>query len=188
MIKFDKRVNMLKRFVLFFVTITGVITLMAFKPPKNNYPKGDILYSKYGGDVDKMMREERKLDSIAHPYLYEVIEEKKDTSSFDDESVILEKAEIMPLFPDGEKGLKEYIASSTAFIADTLVGKKATVIVKFYVSYLGDAKNPKIMKSDNPSFDLQTLILVEGMPKWTPGKSKGKEVNCYVTLPIKYGQ
>jgi len=173
-------------FLLF--SMIAFIGLTAFKPPKNTYPKNDILYSKYGGDINKMMTEERKLDSIAHPYLYEVKEEKKDTSSFDDESVIVEKAEVMPQFPDGDKGLKEYIASSTAFIADTLVGKKATVIVKFYVSFLGDAKNPKIIKTDNASFDLQTLVLIEGMPKWTPGKTNGKPVNCYITMPIKYGQ
>jgi hypothetical protein len=188
MFKFDKIFFMLKHTSKLFVSIIGLLMLMSFKPPKNNFPKNDILYSKYGGDVDKMMREERKLDSIAHPYLYEVIEEKKDTSTFDDESVIVEKAEIMPQFPDGEKGLKEYIASSTVFIADSLVGKKATVIVKFYVSFLGDAKNPKIIKTDNPSFDIQTITLVENMPKWTPGKTNGKEVNCYITMPIKYGQ
>lgn len=169
--------------LLFFLGLTG------FKPPKNNYPKGDILYSKYGGNVDSMMAGERKLDSLARPYLYKVEEApKEEVSSIDDETVILEKAQIMPEFPEGEKGLKEYIASGTAFIPDTLVGKKATVIVKFYVNTLGDAKNPKIIKTDDPSFELQTIMLIDGMPKWTPGKQNGKEVNCYITLPVKYGQ
>jgi hypothetical protein len=49
-------------------------------------------------------------------------------------------------------------------------------------------KNPKIIKTDNPSFELQTILLIEGMPKWTPAKQNGKDVNCYITLPIKYGQ
>jgi hypothetical protein len=53
---------------------------------------------------------------------------------------------------------------------------------------LGNAKNPVIVKSDNPSFNLQSIILIENMPSWTPAKKNGKEVNCYVTLPIKYGQ
>lgn len=172
-----------------FVALIAFLCLTGFKPPKNNYPKGDILYSKYGGNVDSMLAGERKLDSIANPYLYQVKEEKKEeTSTIDDESKILEKAEIMPQFQDGEKGLKEYIASGTAFIPDTLVGKKATVTIKFYINTLGDAKNPKVIKSDDPSFDAQALMLVDGMPKWTPGKQNGKEVNCYITLPIKFGQ
>jgi hypothetical protein len=161
----------------------------AFKPPKNGFPKNDILYQKYGGDIEKMMEGERRADSIAHPYLYQAKEEPADTApSIDDESVILEKAQVMPQFENGEKGLNDYIASATAFIPDTLVGKKATVVVKFYVNTLGDPRNPKIIKSDNSSFDLQTIMLVDGMPKWTPGKQNGKEVNCYITLPVKYGQ
>ena len=178
------------KYFTYAIVIIGFIGLTGFKPPKDNYPKGDILYSKYGGNVDSMMAGERKLDSLARPFLYQVKEEEKkeETSTIDDESVIREKAEIMPQFPDGETALKEYITSYTAFIPDTLVGKKASVLVKFYINTLGDAKNPKIIKTDNPSFDLQTIILVEGMPKWTPGRQNGKEVNCYITLPIKYGE
>lgn len=181
---------MIKRLIIPATILALFIALSAFKPPKTSYPKNDILYSKYGGDVDLMMREERKLDSIAHPYLYEV--KKEDTTAIvddlGDESVILEKADIMPVFPDGEKGLQEYIASNIVFLVDTLVGKKANVTVKFFVNKLGNAKNPVIVKTDNPSFNLQSIILIENMPNWTPAKKNGKEVNCYVTLPIKYGQ
>jgi hypothetical protein len=117
---------------------------------------------------------------------------KEDTTTvvddLGDESVIVEKADVMPVFPDGEKGLQEYIASNIVFLVDTLVGKKANVTVKFFVNKLGNAKNPVIVKSDNPSFNLQSIILIENMPSWTPAKKNGKEVNCYVTLPIKYGQ
>jgi hypothetical protein len=179
----------MKNILLVFTMMLIFEGLTASKPPKNPYPKNDILYQKYGGDVDKMMEGERRADSIAHPYLYEKKEEANtDTApGIDDESHILEKAEIMPQFPDGEKGLKDYIASGTAFIPDTLVGKKATVVVKFYINTLGDAKNPKIIKTDDPSFELQTIMLIDGMPKWTPGKQNGKEINCYITLPVKYG-
>ncbi len=183
-----KRVH--TKFFILPVGLLLLLTIYGFKPPKSPFPKNDILYSKYGGDVDKMLREERKLDSLAHPYLYQSTKEvaKEENSGIDDESVIVEKAEIMPQFQDGEKGLKEYIASGTAFIPDTLVGKKATVVVKFHINTLGDAKNPKITKSTDPSFDLQTIMLVDGMPKWIPAKQNGKEVNCYITLPIKYGE
>lgn len=189
MTKFDETECMNFKYLTYLVALVLYISFTGFKPPKNTFPKGDILYSKYGGNVDSMMAGERKLDSMARPFLYQVKEEAKvEVSSIDDESVILEKAQIMPQFPDGEAGLKEYIASGTAFIPDTLVGKNATVLVKFYVNTLGDAKNPKIVKTDNPSFELQTILLIEGMPKWTPAKQNGKDVNCYITLPIKYGQ
>lgn len=177
------------KYYILIISTLSFILLTGFKPPKDTYPKGDILYSKYGGNVDSMLVGERRLDSLARPFLYQVKEEKKEeVSTIDDESIIREKAEIMPQFPDGESGLKDYIASSKIYIPDTLVGKKATVMVKFYINTLGDAKNPKIIKTDNPSFDLQTIMMVDGMPKWTPGKQNGTEVNCYITLTVKYGE
>ncbi|HQG38551.1 MAG TPA: hypothetical protein PLK15_05425, partial [Chitinophagales bacterium] len=146
---------MVSKFFTLSIAIAFFVFLTGFKPPKSPTPQNDILYSKYGGDVDKMLREERRLDSTAHPYLYKSEEPKKEvTSTIDDESVIIEKAAIMPQFPEGEKALKEYIASGTTFyIPDTLIGKKATIIVKFYINTLGDVKSPKVIKSDNPSFD-----------------------------------
>ncbi len=182
---------MKNRHLSILIILFVFIVMTGFKPPKNSYPKNDILYSKYGGDIEKMLEGERRADSIARPFMYQTkTEENQSTSAsnIDDESIILEKAELMPQFPDGDKGLKDYIASGIAFIPDTLVGKKATVMIKFYINTLGDAKDPKIIKTNDPSFDLQTIMLIDGMPKWTPGKQNGKEVNCYITLPIQYGQ
>src|SRR3954462_9547187 len=105
--KFSK-IHFMKWSLLLFLSAIFFIGLTGFKPPKNTDPKNDILYKKYGGDIDKMMEGERREDSLAHPYLYEVKKEAVDTTpGIDDESHILEKAEIMPQFPDGEKGLKE---------------------------------------------------------------------------------
>lgn len=172
------------------IGIIGIaVILFGFKPPKNvKSPKDDILYSKYGGNVDSMLKGERRLDSINRPFLYQTFEDiDEDTVSIDDESVILDKAEKMPQFEGGQAGLTEYLKTATTFIADTLIDKKANVVVKFYVNTFGDAKNPKIIKTDNPSFDLQTLLIIENMPKWTPATQHGKNVNCYITLPIQYG-
>ncbi len=166
----------------------------AFKPPKNNnsFPKNDILYSKYGGDVDKMLEGERRLDSIARPYLYQtIIEEKKEEiSTIDDESNIKEKAEIMPAYISGEKELNSYIKQNAVLVGDTLVGVKATILVKFYINTLGDARFSKILKTDNPkySFDLEVMRIIDGMEKWNPAKQNGVEVNCYQTITIKFGE
>ena len=41
---------------------------------------------------------------------------------------------------------------------------------------------------DNPAFDLQTILIIENMPKWEAATQNGKAVNCYQVLPIKFGQ
>lgn len=182
-----------------FATLLSIFFVLlicsGFKPPKNTgapNPKNDILYSKYGGDVDKMLEGERRLDSIARPYLYQAQpeEEKKETSTVDDESNIKEKAEIMPTYVNGEKALQEYVKQNAVLVGDSLVGVKATILVKFFINTLGDARYTKIIKTDNTtrSFDLEVMRIIDGMEKWNPAKQNGVEVNCYQTITIKFGE
>lgn len=179
-----------KSFTLLLISFC--ILTMAFKPPKNNALKGDILYTKYGGNIEKMLEGERIKDSLARPYLYENKQltpiTNEEALPYDDESQIFDRAEIMPKFQNGQDGLSEYIASVLTYLPDTLVGKKTDVLVKFFVNTLGDARNPTILKTDNKSFDLHAIMLINDMPKWTPAKQNGKDVNCYYTLKIQYGK
>ena len=174
----------------FWILMLCLFISFGFKTTKNKSPKEDILYTKYGGNIDSMLAGERKRDSLERPYLHQSFEDLEEikTNAIDDESIIYEKVEKMPIFENGNQGLTEYLKTATTFIADTLVGKNANVIVKFYINTFGDAKNPKIIKTDNPAFDLQTILIIENMPKWEAATQNGKAVNCYQVLPIKFGQ
>ena len=77
MTKFDETECMNFKYLTYLVALVLYISFTGFKPPKNTFPKGDILYSKYGGNVDSMMAGERKLDSMARPFLYQMKEEAK---------------------------------------------------------------------------------------------------------------
>ncbi|MCB0508870.1 MAG: energy transducer TonB [Chitinophagales bacterium] len=171
---------------LFFLLIISLG--FGIRPPKNKpSPKEDILYSIYGGNVDSMLIGERRKDSLLHPYLYKnFIKETKNEETDMTSNFIYEKADVMPQFEGGESALKEFLSQQVNFVADTLVGQKADVLVKFYVNTFGDASEPKIIQTNNPAFDIQTLLIIGNMPKWIPGKQNGKDVNCYVTLPIKF--
>ncbi len=176
------------------LSLYALMLLSAFKPPKNSTPnpKNDILYSKYGGDINKMLEGERKIDSMNRPYLYmNIVEEKKEESNtVDDESDIKERADIMPSYLAGEKELQTYIKQNAVLVGDSLVGVKATVLVKFYVNTLGDARFSKIIKTDNPKymFDLEVMRIIDGMEKWSPAKQNGVKVNCYQTITIRFGE
>lgn len=192
--KNNKFIHM-KSFSTLILLFSGIILCSGFKPPKNSgapNPKNDILYSIYGGDVNKMMEGERRKDSIARPYLYQNIteEKKEETSTVDDESNIKEKAEIMPTYIAGEKALQEYVKQNAVLVGDSLVGVKANILVKYYINTLGDARYTKILKTDNPtrSFDVEVMRIIDGMEKWNPAKQNGVEVNCYQTITIKFGE
>jgi len=50
----------------------------------------------------------------------------------------------------------------------------------------GSIKNAKILRAVDPLLDAEALRVVKSMPKWTPGKEKGKAVAVQFTLPIKF--
>ena len=50
----------------------------------------------------------------------------------------------------------------------------------------GSILYPEILDSDWREFDAEAMRLVNMMPKWKPGKQRGKEVNVKYTLPIHF--
>ncbi len=109
---------------------------------------------------------------------------------------IIDTGGIVPRSDDViEKAIREQAqmaieeADSIVFVCDAKDGVTATD--RDIASILRRTKKRvtlAVNKCDNPSFDLQTIMMIDGMPKWTPGKQNGTEVNCYITLTVKYGQ
>ena len=60
------------------------------------------------------------------------------------------------------------------------------VIVQFIVSENGEVSEPKIIRSVSPALDKEACRIVLAMPKWNPGKLKGKPVAVRYMLPISF--
>ncbi len=60
------------------------------------------------------------------------------------------------------------------------------VEVSFYVDKNGDIKEPQVTKKIHPLLDREALLTVKRMPKWQPGKVKGKVSIVRVTIPIEF--
>ncbi|SDC60006.1 TonB family protein [Williamwhitmania taraxaci] len=63
-------------------------------------------------------------------------------------------------------------------------GIKGNVYVSFVVNSEGKVENVKIARSLEPSLDKEAVRVVSEMPKWTPGKQRGKAVNVAFIVPI----
>ena len=50
----------------------------------------------------------------------------------------------------------------------------------------GHIRDPKIVRGVSPELNAEALRIVSGMPKWIPGKQKGKNVATRFTLPIRF--
>lgn len=60
--------------------------------------------------------------------------------------------------------------------------------VKFIVTKTGVVEKAEVIKgvTNCKACDDEVLRVVRSMPKWTPGKLKGEEVNTYYNLPISF--
>ena len=65
-------------------------------------------------------------------------------------------------------------------------GTQGVVVIQFVVDKSGKIKNPKLLRRIGQGCDLEVLRVVQTMPDWDPGIHKGKPVNVYFNLPVKF--
>jgi len=104
-----------------------------------------------------------------------------------DEEQIFTIVEQMPSFPGGDAALMKYLGSSIKYPAIAKdAGIQGTVFVTFVVDEKGDVKDVKVLRSLGGGTDEEAIRVVRNMPKWTPGKQRGKPVKVQYNLPIRF--
>lgn len=96
--------------------------------------------------------------------------------------------EILPAYPGGQKALENFFLKNIQYPADaTDNGVEGTVNINFAVDENGKIYSPKVI-SPKIGYGLEdeALAAFKKMPKWTPGKIKGKNVKTRYTLPVKF--
>jgi len=95
--------------------------------------------------------------------------------------------EDMPEFPGGELALRQYIAKQIKYpVIAQENGIQGKVYVTFVVSKDGSITNAGIARGVDPSLDKEALRVVNRLPRWKPGKQRGKAVNVSYTVPINF--
>lgn len=104
-----------------------------------------------------------------------------------DEGQIFEVVEQNPSFPGGDKALMDYLYKNIKYpsVAQDN-GIQGRVLVQFVVNKDGSIVDPKVLRSVDPSLDKEAMRVVQAMPKWTPGKQRGKPVRVRFTLPVTF--
>ena len=93
----------------------------------------------------------------------------------------------MPQFPGGPSKLFEYIAKNIRYPAEAeKAGVVGRVIVSFVVEKDGSVSNAKVVRSINPALDAEALRVINGMPKWTPGKQNGEATRVKYVVPVNF--
>lgn len=112
----------------------------------------------------------------------------KTNSKMPDKNGVYEFTDVKPSFPGGHDALESYISNnidySQAAVDDNTEG---TVDVQFVINENGEVMDAKaIGKPVGNGLDDAAVKVVSNMPKWTPGKVKGKDVKTRVVLPVTY--
>lgn len=92
-----------------------------------------------------------------------------------------------PTFPGGEAELLKFIAENTKYpeIAKEN-GIQGRVFVQFVIDKNGNVTNVTIARGVDPYLDAEAIRVVKMMPRWTPGKQRGKPVPVTFVVPINF--
>jgi protein TonB len=105
----------------------------------------------------------------------------------EDTSVPIVFAEEMPQFPGGEAELMRFVNKSIKYpVIAQENGIQGRVICSFVVNRDGSVADVEILRGVDPSLDKEALRVVNTLPKWSPGKQRGKPVRVKYTIPITF--
>lgn len=105
----------------------------------------------------------------------------------DDEPEGLHAVEELPEFPGGSGAFMKWITANVKY-PTTARNRKQTgrVVVSFLVTAEGDVEELKLEKFTNSTFADAVMKAMKNMPKWKPGKQKGKPCTTMVAVPINF--
>ena len=100
------------------------------------------------------------------------------------EEDIFQVVEDMPTFPgDINKWLGKNVKYPVIAQENNIQGR---VTVQFVIERDGSITDVKVLRGVDPSLDKEAVRVVKSMPKWKPGKQRGKPVRVSYTVPINF--
>lgn len=162
------------------------ITEQKVKPPPPPPPKQVVKINIVEDDVevedDIVIDVEATEETEVEEYVPIEIEEEEVV-----EEQIFMVVESMPAFPGGEQALNKYLYENIKYPQMAKEsGIQGRVFVTFVVEKNGEVTDVRILRGIGGGCDEEAIRVVENMPKWTPGKQRGKPVRVQFNLPIKF--
>jgi len=103
------------------------------------------------------------------------------------EQEIFQVVENAPAFPGGDGARMKFLQENIKYPQMAKEsGIQGTVYVTFVVERSGAVTDVKILRGIGGGCDEEALRVVNNMPKWEPGKQRGKPVRVQFNMPIKF--
>lgn len=95
--------------------------------------------------------------------------------------------EEMPQYPGGKEELRKFIKNNSLYpLATPEFNGENVVIAKFFVTKDGNIKSPTVRGDLELKYRKEALRIIQMMPKWKPGKHRGKTVDVVCEIPIAF--
>ena len=102
-------------------------------------------------------------------------------------NMVYDVVEVMPQYPGGQIAMLKYIMENIKYPKQIMEeGIQGRVTVSFIVEKDGRVSNVRLLRSVQPLLDKEAVRVVKSMPKWSPGKQKGKPVRVRFNLPVMF--
>jgi len=116
--------------------------------------------------------------------IYGVEDTKEEVVKEDIPFVIVE---VMPDYPGGDEARINFLKENLQYPKFAReAGLEGKVYIGFVVEPDGRLTNFSVVRSVAPILDEEALRVVKMMPKWTPGKQRGKTVRVQFQIPITF--
>jgi len=131
-------------------------------------------------DFDSESDQNDKSNTSISDFSGQDVEEEIEPISF---AVVEEK----PTFPGGDAELMGFIAKNTKYpeIAKEN-GIQGRVFIQFVIATDGSVTKVTLARGVDPYLDAEAIRVVKLLPKWTPGKQRGKAVPVTFVVPINF--
>ena len=104
-----------------------------------------------------------------------------------EEQQIFQVVEEMPEFPGGMGECMKFLSKNIKYPTISQEnGVQGRVIVQFVVNRDGSIVDPVVVRGVDPYLDKEALRVISTMPKWKPGKQRGKAVRVKYTVPVMF--
>lgn len=104
-----------------------------------------------------------------------------------DEGIIYDVVEENPRFPGGDEALMNWLAENIKYPSICQEqGIQGRVYAQFVVNKDGSIVDIKVLRSPDPYLSKEAERVLKIMPRWQPGRQRGKAVRVKYTLPVNF--
>lgn len=162
------------------------ITKQEVKPPPPPPPKQVTVINIVKDDVE--VEDDIEIDVEADQEtevedFTPIVEDEEEVQEMEIFTVV----ESMPTYPGGDAARMKFLQENIKYPQMAREsGIQGTVYVTFVVEPDGSVSDVRVLRGIGGGCDEEAVRVIKAMPKWIPGKQRGKPVRVQFNMPIKF--